>query len=225
MELVRDKDEPQKEEFIVTSKQRELWEKYVSFVNSKAAPQENLTNHILHGSIGAVEEYGELMNLIKKKLFYKKEVDKLLFLEELGDVLFYSTLALLHANKEKVLDNYFISALFTVNESIDDPDTPKDFNEEALAVIMSPLEYEKRFILSDIFEIKEREENILIIFALYNFTNALFKSLFIGAIMEFTLEEIIEGNMKKLSARYKDKFTKEEAASRNIEAEYEAMKE
>ena len=47
-----------------------------------------LTNRniqLLHAAIGAATEAGELLDAIKKALFYGKEVDEVNFKEEIGD--------------------------------------------------------------------------------------------------------------------------------------------
>ena len=44
---------------------------------------------VLHCCMGMAGETGEVIDLIKKSVFYKKELDKDKVLEELGDVMFY----------------------------------------------------------------------------------------------------------------------------------------
>lgn len=44
-----------------------------------------------HGVIGIVSEAGELANILKQKLVYKKPVDRVHVKEELGDLLHYMT--------------------------------------------------------------------------------------------------------------------------------------
>lgn len=44
---------------------------------------------LLHGALGVGTEGGELENALKRALFYKKPIDKLNVLEEIGDTLWY----------------------------------------------------------------------------------------------------------------------------------------
>ena len=48
-----------------------------------------VTNRILHASIGLSTESGELLDQIKKHLFYGKELDMQNIKEEIGDMLWY----------------------------------------------------------------------------------------------------------------------------------------
>lgn len=45
--------------------------------------------HLLHMSMGLTGEVGELVDAIKKSLFYRKELDLENVIEELGDIEFY----------------------------------------------------------------------------------------------------------------------------------------
>jgi NTP pyrophosphatase (non-canonical NTP hydrolase) len=56
-----------------------------------------LTNRniqLLHAAIGAATEAGELLDAIKKALFYGKTVDEVNFKEEIGDSLWYFAIAI-----------------------------------------------------------------------------------------------------------------------------------
>lgn len=45
--------------------------------------------HNLHMCMGAAGEMGEVVDLIKKSIFYRKPIDRKKLIEELGDVEFY----------------------------------------------------------------------------------------------------------------------------------------
>ena len=49
---------------------------------------------LLHGAIGLSTESGELLDQVKKNVFYGKPLDKVNILEECGDVLWYVCLIL-----------------------------------------------------------------------------------------------------------------------------------
>ena len=49
---------------------------------------------VLHGIIGLVTESGELMDAVKKAIFYNKELDKINLIEEIGDIFWYIAILL-----------------------------------------------------------------------------------------------------------------------------------
>ena len=57
---------------------------------------------ILHGSMGVCTEGGELLDAVKKYIFYGKDIDVINVMEEMGDVLWY--LAILSNELEIPLD-------------------------------------------------------------------------------------------------------------------------
>lgn len=61
---------------------------------------------MLHSAIGLNTEAGEVIDLLKKKIFYGKEVDRLKFLDELGDLVWYLGLAcdVLGTSFEELMD-------------------------------------------------------------------------------------------------------------------------
>jgi len=63
------------------------------------------TMRLLHASMGLVTESGELMDAMKKHLFYGKELDKTNLIEECGDLFWYIALLLntLNVNMETVM--------------------------------------------------------------------------------------------------------------------------
>lgn len=58
----------------------------------KATARFTLGGQIVHAAIGLSGEAGEVLELIKKNLFYGKDVPMEKLKEELGDVLFYLTM-------------------------------------------------------------------------------------------------------------------------------------
>lgn len=53
------------------------------------AIKERVDPNILHAVIGITTESAELVDAVKKQLFYGKELDRVNVIEEVGDVLFY----------------------------------------------------------------------------------------------------------------------------------------
>ncbi|MCA9385315.1 nucleoside triphosphate pyrophosphohydrolase family protein [Candidatus Dojkabacteria bacterium] len=64
------------------------------------------TERLLHGAIGIVTESGELLDALKKKLYYGKELDVVNIKEELGDLMWYIAIILreLDFELEDILD-------------------------------------------------------------------------------------------------------------------------
>lgn len=69
-----------------------LYNKYKSMVFKLKSRHFNiapLNTDILHGAIGVVTEAGELLDSLKKTIFYNRPVDEVNLKEEIGDCLFY----------------------------------------------------------------------------------------------------------------------------------------
>ena len=49
---------------------------------------------LLHGSCGIATEAGELLDTMKKHIFYGKEIDTVNIVEEIGDLMWYSAIIL-----------------------------------------------------------------------------------------------------------------------------------
>ncbi|HOW16870.1 MAG TPA: nucleoside triphosphate pyrophosphohydrolase family protein [bacterium] len=49
---------------------------------------------LLHGSCGIATEAGELLDTMKKHIFYGKEIDTVNIVEEIGDLMWYSAILL-----------------------------------------------------------------------------------------------------------------------------------
>jgi len=52
------------------------------------------TQDLLHASMGLVTEAGEFQDMLKKHLYYGRELDEINLKEEIGDVLWYCAIAL-----------------------------------------------------------------------------------------------------------------------------------
>lgn len=58
-------------------------------VRTESTKNANMTERLEHSAIGCCTETGELMDLIKRQLFYNKALDKKEAAKELGDILWY----------------------------------------------------------------------------------------------------------------------------------------
>lgn len=55
--------------------------------------QDPSTVRLLHAMIGLCTESGEFQDMVKKHIFYGKEIDKVNLVEELGDLMWYIAVA------------------------------------------------------------------------------------------------------------------------------------
>jgi len=49
---------------------------------------------LLHGTCGLATEAGEILDTVKKHVFYGKEIDTVNMIEEIGDIMWYSSIIL-----------------------------------------------------------------------------------------------------------------------------------
>jgi NTP pyrophosphatase (non-canonical NTP hydrolase) len=69
------------------------FEEYIVNVKRSESPSFDLIDQrILHGAIGCSTEAGELLDSVKKSLFYNRQLDLVNVEEELGDLLWYMAL-------------------------------------------------------------------------------------------------------------------------------------
>jgi len=61
-------------------------------IGDRLKPKENI--RLLHASMGIVTEAGELVDALKKHIFYGKPLDTVNLIEELGDLLWYIEIAM-----------------------------------------------------------------------------------------------------------------------------------
>lgn len=65
-----------------------------SSVGSKIDVENKKRVDLLHASMGLVTEAGEFQDMLKKHVFYGRELDEVNLKEEIGDVLWYCAIAL-----------------------------------------------------------------------------------------------------------------------------------
>lgn len=70
------------------TKERKGYDKVAERINT------GTTGSLLHGALGISGEAGELLDAVKKHVMYGKELDKTNVLEEIGDMLWYMSIAL-----------------------------------------------------------------------------------------------------------------------------------
>jgi NTP pyrophosphatase (non-canonical NTP hydrolase) len=68
---------------------------YIDFVLQRFTKKADGEDGLMHAAIGIAGEAGELLDAVKKKWVYGKDLDRENVIEELGDIKFYAT-ALMH---------------------------------------------------------------------------------------------------------------------------------
>jgi hypothetical protein len=97
------------------SRQLELWDRYTQdalalecknkeYDNAQERLGEPGEMRILHASMGIAGEGGEVLDLVKKHVFYNKPLDRAKVTEEVGDIMWYVSVLLqpsyVHATAE-----------------------------------------------------------------------------------------------------------------------------
>jgi NTP pyrophosphatase (non-canonical NTP hydrolase) len=94
--------------------------------NSIKKRLDKTTIRLLHAAMGTATEAGEVVDILKKHVFYGKKIDKIHLLEELGDLLWYISIAIdaldsdfetvMKMNQKKLFSRY--KDKFTSDEAI-----------------------------------------------------------------------------------------------------------
>jgi len=70
------------------------YEDFCKSITSTEFNKDLISEDLIHSAIGCVTEAGELIDVVKKTLFYGREVDIPNIIEEYGDQLFYIAMGL-----------------------------------------------------------------------------------------------------------------------------------
>lgn len=160
-------------------------------------------NEIYNYAMGLAGESGELIDIFKKAMFHGHALKQLQILKEAGDVLWYTT-QLMRILEIKI-DNVF--------EKVDKQYAGLNIKEQ----------YEKKHVLICCLNLSDTVGMINGHVDAERFTKQqleglfanIFRNLyFLGAVIDLTLEEIAEANIKKLKDRYPDGFSQEASINR-----------
>jgi len=151
-----------------------------------------------HMFLGMLTEIGELGDVYKKNLAYKKEIDLVNVKEEVGDLMWYiANFCNFHEIEPIEFKNH--KMLYVEHDNID-----RIFMMvERMSSIRSrskQTNYLEGFISDMLTHVYD--------FCIYN---------------RFDLEEILDTNIEKLQARYPEKFTEVDALNRNLKKEREIL--
>lgn len=178
--------------------------KYVELAcvtESVVEPIEGLESRMLHGLIGLCTESGELLDAMKKHLYYGKELDTVNMLEEIGDLCWYLAI---------ICDVMGIDFAEQVEKA-------KEYNDTQ----------EERSLLTACAELNAVCGGNLMTMVAQGQPHTI-TPLFL-LIDELVIEldgkweEICEKNIAKLEARYGDKFDAHKALNRDTDKEREIL--
>jgi hypothetical protein len=168
----------------------------------------SLQKNILHMEAGATGEFlGEVVDILKKKVAYNKEIDKVHLAEELADTMWYIAGAETIGSVDgsglgdpqvlKAIEAQRESATLKIKQTIVEGET--DLETATLA-----------FILANKQVTDAKRGNFL---ALAGICVA------ICELLEIDFWQALTNNIAKLQVRYPEKFTTEAALNRNLDAE------
>jgi NTP pyrophosphatase (non-canonical NTP hydrolase) len=147
--------------------------------------------------MGIITETAELVDVLKKQLAYGKDIDWVNVKEEIGDIFWYMANWCVFNDKE--FEDIIILNEDYLSEQSDD-DTLYSLLKDILLCVLNHNLYEE-FPLGDIE------------FVAMNLVDLVQK------FTSFTLEEILQTNIDKLSARFPEGFTQYHALNRDLETE------
>ena len=162
-----------------------------------------------HMSLGVITEIGEVLDIFKKHLAYKKPMDLVNLGEELADIAWYivnnATFvgASLEAkiNQQKAYDEEL--RRFLHEDIVLEENMSREHKCETLLLLLSTAYTPAPFFDSD-FELIEVQLAIL---------------MYVAELYELDFFQCLTNNIAKLKVRYPEKFTEEGALNRDLEAE------
>jgi NTP pyrophosphatase (non-canonical NTP hydrolase) len=167
-------------------------------------------NRLLHAALGVAGEVGELVDHYKRHIFYGAPIDRVNVIEECGDLLWFCTLAY---DQVRIDISYAVEACGGASSAYADA-APlallcrlQGFAAHVFGCVGMERNNDSPFwygIRGDVREI------VCLVRALL-------------ATVGATLEDAMRANTAKLAKRYPDKFTREHALNRDLDAERAAL--
>lgn len=164
-----------------------------------------------HMWLGIITEAGEILDVLKKNLAYKKEVDLVNLGEEFADTMWYV------ANSA----NFIGGAFGEIEEGT-----------EEYSLTQSIREYYKEYVNVPIKTMEEKIEFTILFYrdfiTHFNSLNLLQLYITVRFIVDywgFDFYQILTNNIEKLKVRYPEKFTEESALNRDLDAERKTLEQ
>lgn len=164
-----------------------------------------------HAVLGISSELGELVDIIKRHVYYGKPLDLLHIKEEIGDIFWYQAVLYRLSGFEVIPDVYRKEGLpFIYRKHLE------LHTNNLLGLIF---DYIKLCTFPDVANNDDTFEQSLLIYlnCLYNGT------VFLLEHFGFTLSDVLETNINKLKVRYPDKFNTQDALNRDLVSERVAL--
>ena len=161
-----------------------------------------------HMQMGIITEISELIDVLKKQLAYGKDIDWVNVKEEIGDAKWYIANAC-------IFNNHNFAELIELADKQNNA-LKSLFDKESLFKML-------KNILFDVNN-EGTYNDINLTFTKENTINLLcVLQVIITKFTTFTLEEVLQTNIDKLSARFPDGFTQYHALNRNLDTEREIL--
>lgn len=162
---------------------------------------------LVNFAMGLDGESGELIDLVKKFLFHKHNVDKIKIKKEAGDVLWYAS------QLARILKIDFTDAFDMLNKLAEEFNNLEDKNEVIMVSCLTLSEAVgniSHYIDRKVFEKKRVKKSGL----RRELSKVLVNLYFLITTAGLTIEEVAEGNIEKLKARYPEGFSSERSINR-----------
>lgn len=184
--------------------------------SARTHQSEGKRRDLLHACAGMVTEAGELIDPFKRAMFYKKELDVVNVIEEIGDGLWYIAVACrvfnLNLDLSQENNNYY------KNNKIKQIQT-----EEGLMEFMLEFNNYVNKLSMKILSYSGYKDNLK--FDVANFIDVIQEMNLIAEMFNFNLELVMDVNINKLKKRFPNKFNCEDAIIRDLKAERELLED
>lgn len=181
--------------------------------SARTHQSEGKRRDLLHCASGMVTEAGELIDPFKRAMFYKKELDVVNVIEEVGDGLWYIAIAcrIFNLNLDLSQEN---NQYYKTNK------IKQIQTEEGLMEFMLNFNEYVNKLAMKIVRVSEFNESK---FDIDCFIDVIQEMNLIGEIFNFNLELAMDVNINKLKKRFPNKFNCEDAITRDLKAERELL--
>jgi len=193
------------------------FKKYLKETDKTWRNQEEPDANVNHALLGLLDEAGELASAFKKEVGYGKELDLINVKEEIGDGIFFLTRVVKEVSMPEHLDK-MLSHL----DEIAAVDIPEEKLEIMKTYNYSDLAFNLNKPIGLIYEGLATKDDKMIGQAMSDTMSAYAN---LAAIFGFTAKECMTSNIAKLKKRFPDKYSKEKALKRDLDAERKTLEE
>lgn len=171
---------------------------YQSLSKRTLADLGSVQDNIIHMKAGVIGELGELIDVFKKWFAYGKEFDRVNAREECGDIAFFlvNTANILNIQLEDEFANQKVDVELDIMKAFDYTMSAVD-QQSILFQSYSPSIERIKYMIYRLVSICE--------------------------LLDFSIEDVFERNVAKLTQRFPNKFTQEDATNRDLESELKVL--